>query len=268
MEFFKKIFYHPILSVIFGVGGIALAVYFGLVSIKKPNLTYYISPTRTAIVQKGNLNNFSVTYQGTQVTGDLSSAEIQIWNQGKQPIRREDILKTITLKTPNNEPIYQSTLKTTRDVEGVSFTTSSGSPVGVLGLDWKILEHNDGIKLQIIYGGSVNLPLTLDGVIEGQQQGITKYLGAKSDPSTMVLIVIVLGGLTITFGSILIKKQRGERDLIVKVGNVTTKLNLPHDRSFQWFIYLNFVLMSIAWFCVLILLIKDYLIRIKPPFGF
>src|ERR1035437_10947714 len=221
MEFFKKIFYHPILNVIFGVVGIALAVYFGLVSIKKPNLTYYISPTRTAIVQKGNLNNFSVTYQGTQVTGDLSSAEIQIWNQGKQPIRREDILKTIALRTPNGEPIYQMTGKATRDVVGFNWIISSNKQSGVVEMDWKILEHRDVIKLQIIYGGSVNLPLTLDGVIEGQQQGITKNLGENPDPSTMDWIVIVLVVLAIICGSISMKKQLVGRDLIVKGPNET-----------------------------------------------
>src|ERR1035437_9001118 len=139
MEFFKKIFYHPILNVILGVGGIALAVYFGLVSIKKPNLTYYISPTRTAIVQKGSLNNFSVTYWGTQVTGDLSSAEIQIWNQGKAPIHRADILKRITLSTPNGEPFYTEIYSNTRN-DIVGFELLETNKLGVLPMDWKILD--------------------------------------------------------------------------------------------------------------------------------
>lgn len=249
MEFFKKIFYHPILNVILGVGGIALAVYFGLVSIKKPNLTYYISPTRTAIVQKGNLNNFSVTYQGTQVTGDLSSAEIQIWNQGKAPIHRADIEKTVALKTPNGEPIYTEIHSTTRtDVIGFELLDDSNKKTGVLPMDWKILEHRDGIKLQIIYGGSVNLPLTLDGVIEGQQQGITKNLGAKSDPSTMDWLIIVLGNLVIIYCLILIKKRLG--------------------RTYQWLDYWNLVILCIGLFSILIILIHYSLTRIKPPFGF
>jgi hypothetical protein len=108
MEALKKIFYHPNFNVaagLFGIGGVLFGVFTYCESIKVPNLTYYISPTRTPIVQKGNLNNFSVTFLGTPINGDSSSAEIQIWNQGKEPIRSEDILKTITLRTPNGEPI-------------------------------------------------------------------------------------------------------------------------------------------------------------------
>jgi hypothetical protein len=92
-ESIKAIVWHPVFGIIVGA---VIAAYFYAASIREPNLTYYISPTRAAFVQKGNLNNFSVNYQGVAVTGDLSSAEIQIWNQGKAPIHKSDILKRIT----------------------------------------------------------------------------------------------------------------------------------------------------------------------------
>jgi succinate-acetate transporter protein len=62
--FFRRIFYHPNFGATAGIVGILAAV-FGIytyyASIREPNLTYYISPTRTPIVQKGNLNDFAVT---------------------------------------------------------------------------------------------------------------------------------------------------------------------------------------------------------------
>jgi hypothetical protein len=175
--FFSKIFYHQnfnVLAGLLGIVGTILAIFFYEASIREPNLTYYISPTRAAFVQKKNLNNFSVTYQGLAITGDLSSAEIQIWNDGKAAIHKADILKPITLKTPNGEPFYTEYF-TNNDVVGFELLNSSNMQSGVLTMDWKILQHNDGVKLQVIYGGSVDLPLTLNGVIEGQQQGITHY---------------------------------------------------------------------------------------------
>jgi hypothetical protein len=75
--FFRKIFHHPNFNVIaglFGILGTFLAIYFYCQSIQKPDLTYYVSSTRTPIVQKGNLENFSVTFLGTTITNDLSSA--------------------------------------------------------------------------------------------------------------------------------------------------------------------------------------------------
>lgn len=154
-------------------------------------MTYYISPTRAAFVQKGNLNNFSVNYQGVAVTGDLSSAEIQIWNQGKAPIHKSDILKRITLSTPNGEPFYTEIYSNTRN-DIVGFELLYTNKLGVLPMEWKILEKGDAIKLQVIYGGSVTLPLALDGAIENQQWGITKYKRNTSEPSNEDLIVIIL----------------------------------------------------------------------------
>ena len=178
----RRIFYHPSFNVvagIFGIVGTVLAIYFYYQSAKEPNLTYYISPTRTAIVQKGNLENFSVTFLGNKIQGDLSSAQIQIWNQGRAAIHNENILKPITLRTPNGEPIYQISAKTTRDVTGFMFLATSNALRGVLTMDWRIFEHNDGVKLQIIYGGSVNLPLIVDGTIEGQKKSITIFLSEE-----------------------------------------------------------------------------------------
>ena len=178
METLKRIFHHPNFNAVCGIVTIIsliFAVWTWQINIKEPNLTYYISPTRTPIVRQGNLNNFSVTYNGIQITNDLSSAEIVIWNQGKLAIHKADILKTITLKTVNGEPIYQTTAKSSRDVIGFCWINSSNYQSGIFQFDWKILEHNDGIKLQIIHGGNVNVPITVEGVVEGQPNGITQF---------------------------------------------------------------------------------------------
>jgi hypothetical protein len=159
-----------------------IAAYFYFKGVKEPQLTFYVSPTRTAIVQIGktnNLNNFSVSLNGNKIEGDLSSVEIQIWNEGNAPIHRADILKTISLSTPHNEPIYQITTKPSRDV--IDFSINPTNPgTGVIAMDWRILEHNDGVKFQIIYGGNVNLPFSVDGAIEGQPEGIKQFVATKN----------------------------------------------------------------------------------------
>lgn len=157
-EYLKKIFYNPvsIISLIF-----AICVW--RLNVRERNLTYYVSPTRTPIVQKGNLDNFSITFMGTQITNDLSAAEIQIWNQGKLAIRKSDILKPVTLRTENGEPIYKSITQQSRDGIGFNIINSTNPKQSVLTFDWNILEHNDGIKIQIIHAGNVNLPITVDG---------------------------------------------------------------------------------------------------------
>ena len=195
---FKRVFYHPnfnVVSGLFGIIGTLLAVYFYYASEKEPDLTYYVSPTRIPILQQGNLlNNLSVTYQGAEIKGDLSTVEIQIWNQGKQSIRRENILKPITIKTPNGEKIYQTHVSTTRDIVGFNWINTTNNQGELLSFDWNILEHDDGIKLQIIYGGSARMPLLLGGIIEGQPKGITPPIYTNNNKAFFYVLASVVGG--------------------------------------------------------------------------
>jgi len=86
----------------------------------------------------------------------------------KSQFAEKNILKPITIRTPSNEPIYQFTVQTTREVTGVTGYTARGGSNGVVTLDWNIFEHNDAVKLQLIYNGGVRFTLFLDGIIEGQ----------------------------------------------------------------------------------------------------
>jgi hypothetical protein len=194
--FFRKIFYHRLFGVIagiFGIVGTILAIVFWFESKSEPDLTYYISPARTPILKKDSLENFSVTFHGAPVVGDLSSAQVQIWNQGKAPIRSEDILKPITISTPNGELIYQVTAKPSRQVIGMSILTTNNT--SKLNVGWKILEHNDALQLQIIYGGGVDMPLMIDGVIVGQER-LTQFTTEKhifsSELFAVVLFLVIL----------------------------------------------------------------------------
>ena len=62
-----------------------------------------------------------------------------------------------------------------RDVIKGGLIFPQNQNIGVLSLSWKILEQDDGLKIQIIYGGDVNLPFLIEGAIEGQPKGIQRY---------------------------------------------------------------------------------------------
>jgi hypothetical protein len=62
----KAIAEHPYFTLICGLAGLfgtAFGIWGYCVSITKPDLTYYISPNRTPIIQTGKLNNLSVKYK-------------------------------------------------------------------------------------------------------------------------------------------------------------------------------------------------------------
>jgi hypothetical protein len=265
---FKKIFHHPNFNVVCGIVTI-ISLIFGVwswyVNIKERNLTYYISPTRTPIVQKGSLDNFSVTFHGIQITNDLSSAEILIWNQGKLPIHKEEILKTITLKTVNGEPIYQTTAKPSRDVIGFNpiNLNVTNTQQGVFQFDWKILEHNDGIRLQIIHGGNVNVPITVEGVVEGQPKGITQFQNQNDTKTTSYRINKILNGLLMGSGAlclILTIKYTGDY-----LEEYAKRITSPISGWLMLVAYSLFCVLVMAFFIVSFLYLSK---PPKPPFGF
>jgi len=151
---------------VLGLFGLLFGIYSWLDGKKERKLTFYLSPTRTPIVQKGKLESLSVAFMGKPIDGDVSSAEVQIWNAGKEPIHKADILKPITLRIGSNQPIHQIGVFANRDVIGQSIGKGASEELLV---DWNILEKGDAIRLQLIYSGDVTAPVTLNGVVVGQK---------------------------------------------------------------------------------------------------
>lgn len=174
------------------IGGIPLAIYLWQ-AVPKPNLSYSVYPIRTPYVQTSAPSDVSISYKGVPVNGNVSAAQVAIWNAGKLPIRHEDILKGISLKLPPSAFVFEHKfLRVSRDVVGMTVTdvfnvgtagirgpNGEPAPANVrivpstdieLGLDWKILEHNDGALLQIVYAGTIDAPIKIDGTIVGQNQ--------------------------------------------------------------------------------------------------
>lgn len=135
----------------------------------KRNLSYCINPIRTPIVQSAKTSDVSVSYKGRPVSGNVTAAQIAIWNAGREPIKAEDILTPILLSTPTNAPILEIiSINISRNVIGL-ILTSTNPPSSIIGLGWKILEHNDGALIQIVYAGATETPINLEGTIVGQQ---------------------------------------------------------------------------------------------------
>ena len=160
---------HPLTGFAVGAIGVVLAIYFYLADHKEPKLMFLIHPVRTPIVQTGRLSDLSVSLRGEPIMGDLTAAQFVLWNAGKAPVRHDDILKPLVLATSSNCPIYEVTIRNlSRDVIGFKVITNDIA-AGRVSFDWKILEHNDGAAIQVLYGGNQNLKfLEGDGVVVGQ----------------------------------------------------------------------------------------------------
>jgi hypothetical protein len=97
-------FSHPLVGIagtIASVISIPLAFYFYRASQHEPRLTYYVHPVRAPLVQTGKMSDFSVVFKGSLLPGDVTAAQIAIWNSGSAPIKSEDILSPVLIPVQN-----------------------------------------------------------------------------------------------------------------------------------------------------------------------
>ena len=136
------------------------------------------------MVKSGTASSLSANFNGKAITTDITATQIAIWNAGRMPIKRADVLKPVIITLPVAVPILEASLrKVSRDVTNVTLdeTAPARNQVGV---QFDILERNDGCVIQLIYAGLPDAPITVSGVIIGQHgPQELRYAGSISSPA-------------------------------------------------------------------------------------
>ena len=186
----------------------------------KRDLSYCVYPIKIPIVQTTNTSDVSVSYKGQPVSGNVTTAEIAIWNAGRQPIRAEDILSPLIVTVGNGVPLFETGLsQVSRGVTECSLSNHgaidmiSGKRLGPssVELHFRILEHNDGVRLRVVYAGTVDAPITLKGVVEGQQSPREVKAGDGRRASLLdVLFSIVLTAIIWGIGTCMVIAIRND----------------------------------------------------------
>lgn len=253
---------HPITGFSVGIVGIALAIYFYWAGIKEPKLIFLIHPVRTPIVQAGRLSELSVSLRGKPINNDLTAAQFVIWNSGKAPVRHDDILKPIVLMTVSNCPIYEATIRNvSRDVVGFQLITN-GMASGYLGLDWKILEHNDGASIQILYGGDQKMNfLEAGGVVIGQSHVPFQVLNVETKNLSGTVQIIFFDFILLFFALIsTVYIVSGIKNLVKSIQNRKIGLVLIHTLKICGCGLIAVVLYFVVY--------GSFFVKNAPPFDF
>lgn len=167
----------------FGIVGILIGCLGVFYSVQKSKYErepiFLLDSVRTEIINKQIISETSVRViksDGTEVTNDLTALRFYFWNDGKKPIKKEDILEPLFLQLSDSssEIIDYRVLKLSRDVTGFQLSRDKLKEKNVLSIDFRILEKDDGITGQIIYSGNPNSMLLMKGTIEG-----VKVVGTK-----------------------------------------------------------------------------------------
>jgi hypothetical protein len=197
-DFIIRIFSNPWfggIAAFCGIVGIPLSIY--LAREKKPELCYRVYANRTSIVKAGQLSEMSVFVDGKQATGDLTAAQVQVWNDGTKAIHNNDILSArgIVLRTTSGTQIYKAICKPIRSESDFGIITTN-ILAGKIGLTWKVLEKSDGALITVFYAGDENTRIVVDGTIEGQG----RVANLSAEDTDFNFDAYVLAPSTVIFG--------------------------------------------------------------------
>lgn len=189
---------------------IPLAVYFYLQTKEYPQLTYYVNPAKAVVVKAGQASRLTTSYDNKIITTDITAAQLQIWNSGTKPIKKDGVLKPVVIYTENNVPILEATIrKSGREVSQLALNIDELQQ-GRVTILWNILERNDGGVIQLIYAGNTNEQFKFDGVMEGQSQ-VEQYDPAKWNYKDWSTAFIVIGILSLPLGFFAFIFRRAEK---------------------------------------------------------
>jgi hypothetical protein len=195
-----------IAGTIASIVGVLLAIYFYSAGEKKRELIVSNDPP-FSIVKAGETGSIDVIYKGKPITTDVYVCRLYIWNAGAETIHRDNILEPIQIELLPNAPILDATIrKVSRPVAGVVLDTSQMDK-GILSVSWKLLEHNDGAVVDVIYASDREGRVQVSGVIEQQPQVRTRAYNISTQEydrrkpiiafwATLVMALIILVLLT------------------------------------------------------------------------
>ncbi len=182
---------HPLLGLwglIVGVASLVVSVVLFFESQKERAICYTVSASPTTIVRAGQSSDLRVHFKDKELTSDVSSIQILVWNNGKESVKRENILSPVSLALSPRDAILEARVKkTTRGLVGFQID-GANAPSGILALSWNILEAGDGALLEVIYTGT-SVQVGIDGAVEGKLPIRQVFYGDKAKSSIFELVL-------------------------------------------------------------------------------
>jgi len=236
--------YLGLLGVILSGLALVVALYSYFTAQTYRELKYAVAAERAILIDSRKASDFEINYKGNAVSSDVTSAIITVWNDGTEAIRKENILRPVAIKIGKSKPILEAkALRISRPETGFALDRSNLQD-GAVYLKWGILDRKDGAVIQIIYEGGPEIPIKVNGAIEGSHE-ITEYSLQKPSRGPVWWFLGISMGLLI-------------------IGNIYRNIRFRKN------LYLH--LEIINWVCLLtivvLLFIYPKFMTLKPPVPF
>lgn len=148
--------------------GLFLSIYFYNIGLPYRNLLFIVHPIRTSIFNPKDSTVFKFTVNNKEVSTEVSSIQIALWNKGNLPIKRENVLKRIRLFFPDLVPILDTKiLSFSREIINLKIGQQNADK-GELVFDWDIFEPKDWAIIQLLIASGTMAKPNIDGIIEAQ----------------------------------------------------------------------------------------------------
>ncbi|HEY4359384.1 MAG TPA: hypothetical protein VGN17_00345 [Bryobacteraceae bacterium] len=189
----------------FVFGGLSIVFYFK--SVRKPVPCYAVYPFRPRIVDKSvtSSSELQVTHHGKLIEAETVSAVlVYFWNDGRKPIRRNDVLQTFAVNYGEAEILAVSVFGKSRTVCQCAIGRIY-PPNGTIELLFEIIEWGDGMGVQLIYAGNPELTFRVEGVCVGAAKPLdaSKHVFSSGDASKLASAASMFSaGLLAFMGSV------------------------------------------------------------------
>ena len=145
-----------------------LGIYFHFAGVRTRELTWYAYPLRTNVIAIEDRSQLQVRFDGQEVRGNVTAVQIALWNAGNQPIKTEDIYESVRLNSSPPVRILEAKVrKEMRSVSNIAVDLTRRAE-GELVFSWRVLEHNDGALIQLLFEGDPDARFTMSGAIAEQ----------------------------------------------------------------------------------------------------
>ena len=234
-----------ILGSISSIIGICLAVYFYNLSNEEKEPYFFDDEIKTKLVDSENINKAPIKIyrsNGEEIVEDVSSTNFYFWNNGRQPIRKEDILDSLVVSLDSTAEILKYELiSTSREVCDIDLNQVGKNK---LKIDFKILEKNDGLIGQVIFAGNPKQVLKLNGHIEG----VRNFKSVESENNFyFILFLSLISGISliiISFGGVVLFARLRAGTKSKYINQAIADMYKGKDKEFIVFILIHLLLLS------------------------
>lgn len=258
----KKILIGHIIGIPFGI---IAAILFGLYTTKTRDPILLINPNKSTLIKQSDVQEHKLKIydsQGVQITEDLNILTFYFFNNGDESIKRDNILKPLTVQFSEPIKIIElNKLKVSRDLCQIKMSIVD-SIKNIIGIEFKILEKDDGFTGQVMYAGNPHVKIVLDGTIEGfvnikesKRDNPIPLYSAIIACALLFLLILLLVAIYISYNKSAYKRKFGRsffQQLNTKYQIVIFNEEYPIERSSQSFTYGKVFLTSciIAFFSI------------------